>query len=525
MKRRQILTGFSAALAAPMVARAQGSKVLRFIPQTDLTVLDPIFAPVYATRNHGYMVFDMLYGQDSSFRSSPQMVEGHVAGEDGRRWRLTLREGLKWHDGERVLARDCVASIRRWGQRDPFGQALLAATDELSAADDRVIEFRLKRPFPLLPEALGKLPTLIPAMMPERLARTDAFTQVTEMVGSGPFRFLPQERVSGFRVAYERFADYVPRASGTPDWTAGPKVVHLDRVEWTTIPDAATAMGALQTGEQDWWEFVSHDMLPALRRMRRVKVAVQDPTGILCVFRMNHTQPPFNNPAIRRALLGAMKQDDFVMAVAGADPAMWHAPVGFFTPGTPMASDAGLDLLTGPRDYDKVKRDLAAAGYKGEKVVLLGATDPGFIQTLSEVAADMLRRAGMDVELRLSDWGTMIGRRSSREPVERGGWSCLMTALSGVDMLNPALQSVLRGNGAAALYGWPDLPKLEALREDWFAAPDLPAQQQIAARMQQQAFEDLPYIPAGQFLQATAYRDNLQGMVKGFPFFWNLRKL
>jgi peptide/nickel transport system substrate-binding protein len=525
LQRRKFLkTSVAASLAAPALARAQGSRVLKFIPQNDLTVLDPIFAAVYATRTHALMVFDTLYGTDGDFRASPQMVDGHATEDAGLTWRLTLRDGLRWHDGERVLARDCVASIRRWGQRDPFGQSLLAATDELSAPDDRTILFRLKRAFPLLPEALGKLPTLLPVMMPERLAKTDAFTQVTEMVGSGPFRFLPNERISGARVAYARNADYVPRSGGVPQWTAGPKVVHVDRVEWTTIPDPATAAAAMQSGEQDWWEYVANDLVPVLRRARNVKVESQESTGILNAFRMNHLQPPFDNPAIRRALLGAMNQEDFVIPVAGSDPTMWHVPTGFFTPGTPMASDAGMDVLKGPRDYEKVKRNLAAAGYKGGRVVLLVATDPAFVGTLGEVAADMLRRSGMNVDVQVSDWGSFISRRASKEPVERGGWSAAMTALSGLDMATPAVQSVLRGNGAAALYGWPDLPKLEALRDAWFIAPDLESQRRLAREIQLQAFQDLPYIPAGQFFQATAYNTRVRDVVPGYSVFWNLRK-
>ena len=524
MKRRELLAGAAAMLAAPGVARSQNNRVLRFIPQTDLSVLDPVMTTVYATRDHAYMVFDTLYGTDSQYRTSPQMVEGHKVENDGKLWTLTLRDGLKWHDGGPVLARDCVASIRRWGKRDPFGQALLAATDELAAADDKTIRFRLNRPFPLLPEALGKLPTLVPVMMPERLASTDAFTAVSEMVGSGPFRFRADERISGARVAYERFAGYVPRAGGTPDWTAGPKVVHFDRVEWTTIPDPSTAAAALMSGEQDWWNYSTTDMLPVLRRARNIAVEVLDPSGIICLMRLNHLQPPFNNPAIRRALLRAMNQSDLMIAVAGDDPAMWHVPTGFFPPGTPLANDAGMEVLTGPRDYDRVKRDLAAAGYKGERVVFLAANDPPFVKTLADVGADMLQKAGMNVDFQLGDFGTLISKRNSKAPVEAGGWSAFMTALAGTDMMNPAVQAALRGNGENSWIGWPDSPRVEQLRNEWFDAPDLAAQKRIAREIQLQAFQDVLYLPAGQFSQATAYSRKLTGMLKGYALFWNLRK-
>jgi peptide/nickel transport system substrate-binding protein len=524
MQRRALLAGSTTALALPAIARSQDRRVLRFIPQSDLTVLDPVWTTAYVTRNHAFMVFDTLYGQDGAYRASPQMVAGHVVENDGRRWRLTLRDGLTWHDGERVLARDCVASVQRWGRRDAFGQALLAVTDALSAPDDRTIEFRLKTPFPLLPDALGKSPSLMCAMMPERLARTDPFTQVAEIVGSGPYRFIAGERVPGARVVYERFAAYVPRAEGTPDWTAGPKVVNFDRVEWTTIPDAATAAGALMRGEQDWWDYATADLLALLRGAKNLKVTAQDPSGQCAMLRFNFLQPPFDNAAIRRTLLGAVDQVDVMTAVATEDRAMWRVPSAFFCPGTPMASDVGTAALTGPRDYAKAKADLAAAGYRGERVVLLAATDLPVLKAMSDVCADMLQKAGLNVDYQALDWGTVNQRRVKKEPVEQGGWSCFCTAWAGIDMINPAGQLALRANGAEAWIGWPDDPRLEALRQDWFVAPDLPAQQKVARDIQAEAFRFLPYLPLGQYLQATAYAKDLAGVLNGFALFWNVRR-
>jgi peptide/nickel transport system substrate-binding protein len=524
MQRRSFLAATAVALAAPSIGRSQGTRLLRFIPQADLVVLDPIWTTAYVTRNHGFMVFDTLYGQDSTYKASPQMVAGHVIEDDGRLWKLTLRDGLRFHDATPVLARDCVASIQRWGKRDAFGQALLAATDELAAPDDKTIQFRLKRPFPLLPDALGKSPSLMPAMMPERLARTDAFTQITEMIGSGPYRYIAKDRIPGAKAVYEKFTDYVPRADGKPDWTAGPKVVNFDRVEWTTISDPATASAALQNGEQDWWDYATADLLPLLRRAKNLKVAVQDPSGQMAMLRFNFVQPPFNNAAIRRALLGAVNQQDVMTAVATDDTSMWHTPTGFFCPGTPMASDTGLSVLTGPRDYDHVKQELKAAGYKGEKVVLLAATDFPVLKAMADVVADMLQRAGLNVDYVATDWGSVNQRRVKKDPVEQGGWSAFCTAWAGTDMLSPAGQLALRTNGANAWIGWPDIPKIELLRDAWFAASDLAGQQKIASHIQAAAFEDPPYLPLGQYLQATAYSTRLTGVLNGFAVFWNVQK-
>jgi peptide/nickel transport system substrate-binding protein len=374
-------------LALPSIVRAASATTLKFVPQIDLAFLDPHWTIANVTRGHGYIVFDTLYGQDGTFTPQRQMLQGHVVEKDGKLWKLTLRPGLVWHDRTPVLARDCVANIRRWAARDAYGGALMAATDDLSASDDKTIRFRLKKPFPLLPYARSKPTTPSPVMMPERLALTDPFKQITEMVGSGPFRFVANERVPGATNVYRRFDKYVPRDSGTPDWTAGPKVVHLKPIGWTTITDAGTKAAALQAGEQDWWENPTHDLLPLLRKDKNIRIVTINPTGSVNMMRPNHLQPPFNNPTIQQALFYAIDQTSFMEAIVGNDPSMYATLHGFFCPNTPMGSTAGLNPLRGERDYGKVKQMLKTAGYADEKVVMVVATDYAQFEAIGDVAA------------------------------------------------------------------------------------------------------------------------------------------
>ncbi len=526
MRRRDFLGAMGAAatslpLAAPRIARAQAARPLRFVPSSDLAIIDPIWTLAYVTRNHGFMVFDTLYGLDERFMPQPQMVSGHVVENDGKLWRLTLRDGLRFHDGTPVLAADCVASIRRWATIDAFGQALMAVTEELSAASDKEIRFRLSRPFPLLPTALAKGSPLMCAIMPARLAATPATTQVTEMVGSGPFRFVANERVPGSRAVYSKFENYVP-APGTSSFLAGPKQVHFNRVEWHSVPDSGTAAAALQAGEVDWLETPSFDLLPPLRRNRNVVVQNVDPTGTIGVLRINHLHPPFDNPAILRVLLSVLDQKACMTAVAGDDPELYRTGIGFFTPDTPMATDAGSEVMSGPRDLEKAKRDLAAAGYKGEKVVLLGASNIESINAMSIVVQDTLTRLGMNVDYVSTDWGTVMQRRTSNQPTEKGGWSAFVGTWSGADLANPAVSVTLRGDGKAA-GGWLTAPEIERLRVAWFEAPDLAAQQRISRDLQLQAWKDVPYIPLGQFRPQAAWRKEITGLSSGFPLFWNVK--
>ena len=528
MERRRLLraTALGAmSLAAPRVSRAADAQVLKFIPQADLAAVDPMWTTSYVTRNHGYMVYDTLYGLDDHYQPQPQMVAGHEVTPDGTLWKLTLRDGLKFHDNTPVLARDAVASIRRWSKRDPFGQALMAVTVDLSAPSDRVIQFKLRRPFPLLPNALGKAPSSMPCIMPERLAKTDPMVQVTDPTGSGPFRFIAGERVPGSLFVYEKFGSYVPRDEPA-SFTAGGKRAYFDRVEWHVIPDAGTAAAALQAGEVDWWEQPTIDLQPMLRKVPKLVVDVIDPTGVMGTMRFNTTQPPFNDVAVRRALLGAVNQTDFMTAIVGNDPALMRDNVGYFCPQSPMASQVGIEVLSGPRDLANVREQLKAAGYDGQKTILLGATDFPSINSESQVAAALLQSVGMAVDYQAMDWGSVTQRRTSKAPADKGGWSAFFTAAAGLEMFDPTGHNQIRGNGANAWFGWPESPKLEQLRDQWFAAGSTAEQQRLCAQMQLQAFEDVPYIPLGQFFQATAYDRSLSGILKGgFALFHNVKRV
>ncbi len=525
MRRRHFLTGSAAgaaAIAMPAVGRAQARKVLRFVPNSDLTIVDPYVSAAYVNRIHGFLAYDTLYGVDDNLKPHLQMLEGESVENDGLLWRLTLRVNLRFHDGEPVLARDAVASLRRWARGDAFGQSLMAATDELSAASDREIRFRLKAPFPLLPDALGKATAYLPVIMPERLANAPLGKPIAEVVGSGPFRYVAAERVDGVQTVYERFAGYVPRQAGTTQFTAGPKIAHLDRVEWRTMPDDATAAAALRQGQIDWWERPLIDLLPSLRRDRDLVVEVIDRTGFMGIVRYNHLHPPFDNPAVRRATLGMIDVSEMMSAVAGADRSLWDDRVGVFCPESPMASGVGLEILATKRSPAASRQALKDAGYRGEKVVFLTPSNNQATNALGQVVADALKQGGLDVDLVPQDFGAWLTRRANRAPPDRGGWNCTTTFLPGMDMWEPAGHLATRGNGSNAWSGWPTSPRLEELRTAWLAAPDEPARKAICRDIQAQVWQDVPYVPGGRWRQPTAYRRGLTGVLRGMPLFYNV---
>ena len=520
IRRRTLIAAAASVLAAPAIA--QPARVLRFVPNVDLPVLDPIANTAAQVRNHAFLIFDTLYGLDDDYVPTPQMLAGHVVEPDGLLWTLKLRDGLRFHDGTPVLARDCVASIRRWASVDGFGSTMMASTAALDAPDDRTIRFRMKQPFPLLPDALGKISPNICAIMPERLASLPATKPVPAIVGSGPFKLVASERVPGSRIVYERFADYVP-AAGTPGLTSGAKKVEVDRVEWLIMPEPASAVAAIQTGEVDWLESPPPDLLPILRRDSNLVVTVNDKTGVVPILRFNSLLPPFDNLAIRQAVLSAVKQVDFMEAFS-SDKANYLTDVGVFCPGTPMASTVGLDKTMGTASVADARKAIAAAGYKGERVVMLEPTDHPVNSVMSQVGADLFKKLGLNVDDTATDAATMFQRRGNRQDLEHGGWSCFPSAVAGIDVLNPAVSFLARGNGADAWYGWPSDPALEQLRLSWFAAPNRQAQKDIAESMQRELLQQAPYLPLGQILQPTAYRKSLTGILPGFAKFWSVQK-
>lgn len=530
MKRRHFLAGAAAlpmlggaSLSRPALAQGSAARTLRFIPQADVTILDPLGTTAYPTRNHGHMCWDTLYGIDENFVPQPQLAEGHVVEDDGKRWVFTLRDGPTFHDGEKVRAQDAVASIKRWMARDTMGQTLAARVDEFRVLDDRRFEIRLKRPFGLMLDGLGKASSYPCFIYPERFANQDPTKPFTEVVGSGPYRFVAGERVSGAQIVYQKFDKYVPTPVGTPSMIAGPKLAEFERMEWKVIPDPATSAGAIQAGEVDWWEVVPSDLNELVARARDVVLDRIDASGTYASLRLNHLHPPFNDPVVRRALLKAVAQEDFMASVAG-DAKNWQAGIGCFPVASPLASDEGTSVLTAPRDINGAKAEIAAAGKGGAKVVALHATDVANQNALMAVGVDMFQKVGFDVEDATSDWGTLLQRRQNKNPPSQGGWSALVALFSGMEFNTPAGHLLLRTNGDNAWFGWPNSDRLEALRDQWFDAPDMAAQKAVGRQIQAQFFQDVPYVPLGQYFVDSAYRKGLVNIRRGIPLPINVKR-
>jgi len=517
------LTAMIALAGATAMASAQDTEnVLRIVPQADLKVLDPIWTTAFVTRDHGYMIYDTLFGIDENGKVKPQMVDNYSVDADGLNWVLKLRDGLVFHDGQPVTSADVIQSIKRWGQRDGLGQKMFAALDKIEASDDKTINLHFKQPFGMVLEALGKPSSNPPFIMPERVAKTPANEQISDTTGSGPYVFKADEFRPGEKVVYVKHDKYVPRdepASGT----AGGKHVYVDRVEWMIIKDAQTQANALINGEVDVLSWVPAEQYAALKSNPKVELLAPVPKGSYALH-LNHLVPPFDNPKIAQAALMTINQEALMRAqMINKDlynPCASIYPCGStYDPG-----DAGY--FTGKPQFEKAKQLLKEAGYNGEPIVLMNPSDFTLLNKFPPVMAQLLKQGGFNVDMQSMDWPSLITRRANKSLPKDGGWNVFITGWGASDTMNPLYFAPMTGNGEKGWFGWATDDKLEQLKAEFLATLDEDKRKDLARQIQQQVLTTGLYGPLGESTTFTGVRKGVvSGLVKApTNVFWNIKK-
>lgn len=514
-----LATAVSAALLCAIPATAQTVTAVLHSP---LRVLDPIITTAYMSRNHGYMIFDTLLATDAQNKIQPQMAEKWATSATGKTYTFTLRQGLKWHDGQPVKSEDCIASIRRWAEQDKMGQIMMSMIAEMKVVDDKNFQILLKEPTDLVLRALAKPSGPAPFMMPKRIAETPSSQAIQEQIGSGPFKWVAAEFKPGLRAVYEKNKDYVPR-SEPASFTAGGKVVNVDRVEWVAMPDHMTAVNALINGEIDYIENLPYDLLPLVEGKRDLKVEIIDKVGYQAMYRFNFLYPPFNNKLVRQAALHAVRQEDVLKALVG-NPKYYKTCGAVFGCGMPYESAIGRETVV-PSNIEKAKQLLKEAKYDGTPVLILHPTDSSILAAQPVVVAQALRKAGFNVTLQPMDWQTLVTRRAVMEPVDKGGWNIFATNWSLLDIQDPLRSPPIATNGKKAWFGWPDVPKIEEMRQKFARSSDPAELKMLADEVQRVATDEAVTPLLGQFYNVAAYRTSLTNVpIEPIPLFWSVKK-
>ena len=510
----------SIALALLGTAAVQ-AQTLNVVMASKLTVLDPVLTASHQTRNHGYMIYDTLLATDADNKIQPQMAEKWSVSDDGKTYTFVLRDGLKWHDGTPVTAEDCVASIKRWAQQDKVARQMMPHLASMNVVDDKTFTVAFNRPVDFA-VALGKPSGLPSFMMPKRVAETPATQAITDYTGSGPFKFVQAQFQPGVKTVYEKNTDYVPR-NEPASATAGGKQVFVDKVQWIAMPDAITGVNALMGGEVDYLETVPFDMTPLVQRAPGVTMKVIDKLGMQPMYRFNQLQAPFNNKQIRQAAMYAVGQENILKAQVG-DPAFYKTCGAVFGCNLPYSSDVHADMIVAP-NVEKAKALLKEGGYNNEPVVILHATDIPTASALPVVMAQQLRQAGFNVSLQAMDFMTMLSRRANRDTTAKGGWSIFVTTWHVSEIMDPLRNYGVSANGEKAWFGWPTVPQVESLREEFLVATSDDQRKQVAEKLQDVMLDEGVAITLGEIHTAAAYRDTVSGVLESpAPVFWNIKK-
>jgi peptide/nickel transport system substrate-binding protein len=525
--RRRFLQGSAFMLAAPSLGRAQSSpprdRILRAVMHADLRSFDPLWATAYITSYHGAMVYDTLFGSDANSNPQPQMVEKYSVSDDHLTYRFALRDGLRFSDGSPVTAADCVASMRRFGARDSAGQLLFSHVADTRIKDDVTFELVLKERYGLVLETMAKTSSCM-WMMRTKEAETDPSQQITEIVGSGPFIFNRDATKMGASYVYDRNPNYVPRA-GVPSGTAGAKIVKLDRVIWDNIGDEQTALSALKAGEIDFYETPPIEFVKDLDADKNITVKVLNATGNVGIIRLNWLYPPFDNLKARRAMLYLVNQADILAGTFGASQ-YYRECASIFGCGTKMENDANTDWFKGKQNIAKAAQLFKEAGYDGRPVVILQPTNLPMPNVAAQLIAQWLRTAGVNAELAVSDWGAIVARRAVMDAPDKGGWNIFITYTVGSTMDSPILFPGHPATGRKGWFGWPADERHEQLRTAWTMAESFEERVRIAREMQDNAWNFVPHVLAGQWLQPAAWRTNVSGIlpIPDCVPFWNIEK-
>ena len=517
------MRGLFALLAIVTLSAAAQDKVLRVVPHSNLNILDPIWTTQYMARNHGYMVYDTLFGTDEKNKVQPQMVEKWTESPDHRLWTFTLRPGLAFHDGAPVTGEDVVASLSRWGKRDAMGQKLMSFVERMDAPQPNTFRIFLREACGFVLEALGKPSSNVPFIMPKRIADTPADKQIEDATGSGPYIFAKDEFKPGDKAVYLKNTKYVPRKE-PPSGTAGGKHVYVDRVEWNlALRDAQAQVNALSRGEVDIIEQPAFESYEPLKADKNIQVVNSNPLGFQYMCRFNHLHPPFNNQKIREAALAAMPQEPFLRAQVGVKE-FYHSCPSMFTCNTPYASAKGSDIQS-KSSMKKAQELLKSSGYDGTPVVIMKPTDLAAIQKLPDVAAQLLRQAGFKVDLQAMDWNTVVTRRSKKEPPSQGGWNIFCTAWVAPDIWNPIANPAVGAMGEKSWFGWPSDERIEKLRDQFARETDAAKKKALAEDIQARAFAIGTHAPLGEYIEPLAARRNITGFVTGpGNLYWNIKK-
>jgi len=487
--------------AAAETPRAGG--VLKAAIVGEPPTLDAHLTTAVMTYNIMWHVYETLYTLDRNFEPIPLLAEGHVMSDEGRRYTIKVRRGVRFHDGTELTAADVAASLARWGRLHTVGKAVWKHVEALEARDPLTVVFHLKAPMGSL---LYGLASTFAAIYPKAIVDAAGDGPVKTVIGTGPFRFVEHKPDHHIRLA--RFKDYAARAE-PPNGFGGRRTAHLDEILFVPTPDVSVRTAGLETGDYHIADQIKQDQYERLLRVPGLELSIVR-FGFWPAAVLNHKQGPMTDKRLRQAFLARLDVEP-IMAAAIGHKEFYRLDGSIFQRELPWHSTVGLEGYN-QRNRDKARRLLKEAGYAGQPVRWMTTQEYDYMYKAALVARQQLEDVGFKIDLQVVDWATLVQRHGKPEL-----WDVFSTGHP--VSFDPALFAALQCD-------WPgswcheekDRLMVELARES-----DVKKRKRIIDRIQAIFYEDVGRIKFGDAFLFRAARKELRGSFRTAPLlhFWN----
>ena len=489
---------------APLTAgqKAEAARyggTLKWIPGGSVASIDPqgTAALMLAQAFH---IYDTLVAWDREGNIAPQMADAWEFEEGGKRLVMTLRDGLKFHDGNAVTIEDVIASIDRWREKDNYGKLFNQHMVEMKRMDEETFSVEFTQPQGIFLEGLSKPAGHYPVIMPKW--QTEQGFPLETHIGSGPYKLTKWEL--GNTLIKDRFVDYEPRAE-PPSYLAGGRNAYFDRLEMVEVPDQETRVAALITGQVDYLDTISGDFMGRLQSDEKVQVLVGRP-GVKPVIYFNMARPPFDDTEsglkLRLAVQAMVDVEDFMRAFGPSQ--LWSLCGSIQACGSFYESKVGLENYN-QNDLEKAKRLMKEAGYAGEPIIIPAPADYPTIRPTIVVLASQMEKAGFNVELRTFDTPGWLAVLQTK-PLEEAPWHA-----TGSWVGSGAIMPLATGlNAVPTAYGY-DNPELLKVRLALAAETDPVKRKAFVDDMQRIYFEDMAFMYLADMFTIRAMSTDILG--------------
>ena len=448
-------------------------------------------------------VYEPLFTFDARSNIVPMLASGMPkVSADGKHYSITLRKGVKLHNGRDLDAEDVVASLKRWMEVSSRGKSISKEVAELSAKGADGVEISLKNPYaPLLAQLA------MASGMAAIMARETVASPLREFVGTGPYRF--KERRPDQYVLLTRFDGYSAR-SEAPSGYGGKRTALVEELRFLPVPNANTRVEGMLAGQYHYADLLPIEALSRLEKSGGKAVPLLTPSFGFPYLVFNTKEGVLSQQPVRRAVQAALGEGEMLAAGFG-DTRFFLVEGNHFPKGTPFYSTAGTANYN-ERDPAKAKAMAAKAGYKGEPIRILTSRQYDFHYNMALIMAEQLKRAGFQVHMDVVDWATLLQRRADPRL-----WDIYITH-SGL-FPEPMLSPPQLGDGAP---GWWDSPAKRAALSALNQEPDPAKRGALWGKVQEVVYDEVPYIHVGKFASLSARAPALQGYTPvTYPLFWN----